>query len=254
MIWSDLSGHAWYLCAHLMVVVLIVTLVQCLCHFLCYQHKHTQLIAMFIALTNILGYAMPVVSGMAQEKALMFFLNISILANLVIFIFVRERFLAEGRASMRKTLGTVFWKLISSPFILAAIFGLAASLMSASLPRVVIHTVDPFTKAFVSIILICIGAELRFDVLLKSNFRVGVLVFIKGIVAPLLAWLVAWAFSLNSLQQFSLILVASCPPMLLISIVLSEETPYETEVSAVIVMSIVIWALALYSTGLLNSI
>ena len=175
-----------------------------------------------VAFTNTGNFGLPVSEFMFGADGLAMAVICFMAGNLAlnsIGVYVAAR----GRVGVREALGQV----LRNPGIWAVLLGLIANRTGWSLPLPLERAVDLLSRPTVPVMLLVLGMQLAAMPMDRSHWGlVGLASFMRLIISPLLAFLLASPLGLTGLPWKVGILQAAVPTAVLASVVASQ---YDTE-------------------------
>jgi malonate transporter len=150
--------------------------------------------------------------------------------NLLLFSLVPFLMALAGveKRSLAATGRDVAWKVVSHPFNLATIAGVAAAYVKLELPTAIDKMVSWLSNAAAPCALFLLGVTVALRPLLRMPKEVPPLVAIKLVVHPLLVWVLLSALGeFDPTWTYAAIVMAALPPALNIFVI---ATQYETGV------------------------
>jgi predicted permease len=187
-----------------------------------------------ILLMNAGNYGLPVnlfafgEAGLARASV---YFTISALLSSSLGVYLTARGHAKTLAALRRVFGV--------PLAYAAILGLVVGLAHVTIPDPLLKAIHLLGQASVPSMLIVLGISLTETVqhgLRASSLRaLGSVTLLRLVVAPLLAWAVAWLLGLNGLDR-NVVVVQSAMPTAVTTTILATEFESDPPFAAMCVL------------------
>jgi predicted permease len=201
----------------LIISFLMVVLAWVLARIMRYDRLTASGFSLGIVFVNAGNYGLPLIlfaygqEGLARA-ALYFSMSAILTQTLAIFI------AARGRAGVREALLNV----LKMPLVYAVTAGLLFNLMGLTVPDPIMKSVDLAAGAAVPVMLVILGIELAHVTIENDRAAIGLATFAKLVLAPLLAFPLAYVMQLQGVARSVCIVEASMPTAVMASIVAVE--------------------------------
>ncbi|MGE5262568.1 MAG: AEC family transporter [Acidobacteriota bacterium] len=201
----------------LIISFLMVVLAWVLARIMRYDRLTASGFSLGIVFVNAGNYGLPLIlfaygqEGLARA-ALYFTISAILTQTLAIFI------AARGRAGVREALLNV----LKMPLVYAVTAGLLFNLTGVVVPDPIMKSVDLAADAAVPVMLVILGIELAHVTIENDRVAIGLATFAKLVLAPLLAFPLAYVMQLQGVARSVCIVEASMPTAVMASIVAVE--------------------------------
>jgi predicted permease len=173
--------------------------------------------------------------------------------NLLLFSLVPFLMAIAGaeKRSLAATGRDVVWKVVTHPFNIATIAGVAAAYLKLELPTAIDKIVSWLSNAAAPSALFLLGVTVALRLLLRMPREVPALVTIKLIVHPLLVWALLSALGdFDPTWTYAAIVMAALPPALNICVIATQyNIGVERASACVLVGTLVRWRRSPPSSG-----
>lgn len=116
-------------------------------------------------------------------------------------------------SSTRPTARQILKDLLTNPFILSILAGIAFNLTGLSLPAIVDDKLELLERAALPVGLMCVGAHLKLNFLRRPGMALTIGAFIRPVLMPILAFVFAKLFGITDDTALMVIIIAcSVPP------------------------------------------
>jgi predicted permease len=129
----------------------------------------------------------------------------------------------------------VFMSIIKNPIIIGVLTGLLFNFLGLTLPTFANNTVDSFSRLVMPLAMICVGANLRFQGFDKKFKYVLISAFIKLVIMPISAVIVAYLFGFRG-SDLTIILILNALPMAVGAYVMQAELGGDSYIGASVLM------------------
>lgn len=201
----------------LIISFLMVLLAWVLAKIMRYDRLTASGFSLGIVFVNAGNYGLPLIlfaygqEGLARA-ALYFTMSAILTQTLAIFI------AARGRAGVREALLNV----LKMPLVYAVTAGLLFNLTGVVVPDPIMKSVDLAAGAAVPVMLVILGIELAHVTIENDRVAIALATFAKLVLAPLLAFPLAYVMQLQGVARSVCIVEASMPTAVMASIVAVE--------------------------------
>lgn len=201
----------------LIISFLMVLLAWVLAKIMRYDRLTASGFSLGIVFVNAGNYGLPLIlfaygqEGLARA-ALYFTMSAILTQTLAIFI------AARGRAGVREALLNV----LKMPLVYAVTAGLLFNLTGLTVPDPLMKSVDLAAGAAVPVMLVILGIELAHVTIENDRLAIGLATFAKLVLAPLIAFPLAYVMQLQGVARSVCIVEASMPTAVMASIVAVE--------------------------------
>jgi len=129
----------------------------------------------------------------------------------------------------------IFISIIKNPIIIGVVLGLVFNFFGLTLPTFAANTVDSFSRLVMPLAMICVGANLRFHGFDKKFKYVLISAFIKLVVMPISAVIVAYLLGFRG-SDLTIILILNALPMAVGAYVMQSELGGDSYIGASVLM------------------
>ena len=143
----------------------------------------------------------------------------------------------------------VLSKLTKNPILIGILAGVFASAFDITMPRFLSTTGMYLTDLTLPLALICIGATLNFSSLRKNSLSIGLAVFFKLIVSPLLLVGLGWWFGLRD-ERLGILFFMAASPTATASYIMARQMTSHGQLAAEIVAVTSVLGVISYTAGI----
>ena len=203
------------------------------------NHKASNYFASTGSFANVAAVTLPLILSMPHSGALVHAFTIAILLQLVMIILLLIRPYEGVSGGLMYKVKVVGEHMIQSPIVCAVILGVLAASIHLRLPDVLYKTIHPIGMTIAALGLICLGLNLRVRSLMTCNIAVWLMVVMKVIISPVLAYGLALGLGLSDAETSVLVIMNACPTAAISAMIVSKKTSLDDEASSVMAGSIV---------------
>lgn len=206
------------------VVVIMSTVSYILSRYFGLSHKNATAFASCASMPNIGFVGLPILLSLPNGHNLVHYWLVVMLVTLafISFVFVPMLRLDTKHISV-VNIGRVFAESVKVPLIIATILGIVVAVSGISLPDFAIQSLSLISNGIVGFGLVCLGMTVTFQFLFEKSYLVWLLIVAKGIVMPLLAYLIATNLFSFDKQQLLVSVVLACCPVAGIGVILAHQ-------------------------------
>ena len=125
----------------------------------------------------------------------------------VLSVMVLSRYAASGHVKFSDVARSV----VSNPYVISTMAGVACKALAVTLPGVAVTTLDLIGKGALGLALLSVGAGLRFDLHGSSRAAAILSTLLKLLGMPLLTWAWLWVFNVQGEAAHVALLCAAMP-------------------------------------------
>jgi predicted permease len=162
----------------------------------------------FVGLPVII-YSLGTIDPKAEALATLILAPVVILFN-ILGVIVLTHYSREQQGTA-KSIQRFFVELIKNPLILACALGIALNLLGIALPPFLYRPLDALGSAALALILLSIGAGLKFEKLRGAASPSLIASLIKVVITPAIGFLIAGLFDLDTTGKMIAIFYLACP-------------------------------------------
>lgn len=153
------------------------------------------------------NFGIPVILFAFGHKGLLYAMPMMIIHN-VLMSTLGIYFAARGEGGLRVALRTV----VIQPQNYAVILGILMARVHWLMPVGVLHSIRYLSQAAIPVVMLVLGMQLATVSLQKIKFgRIGLVLVIRLLISPLIAWTVCIVFQLNPLLTAVIVLLSAMP-------------------------------------------
>ncbi len=189
---------------------------------------------------NIVAVGLPVILSVPHSNEMLQPFTIALAIEIIMVIVFITRPYEHLQGKLIHRVGTVIIQSMKSPLVIAVLLGALGSAIHLSVPHVFYKTLHPIAKSVAAIGLICLGLELHMRLLFKKNWVIWMMVVIKMIITPLIAYALTVFFDLTQAQQFVCVLLSACPTIAVGVMIIQNKTDLGQDATAAMAGSIIL--------------